>query len=175
MSDFNTILNIVNTNIYQYLRVQDGKNLQYTCKDIAQLIDEIRNKPAFKSDPTGCAPFNQDIYTWNEYTDEVYLFGERIIDIPRGNLEYYGMNSPNSRRWYEQNGIPFVLKYEVISRTSFYVEDEGMDYHDDQIAIVDTESDAKEIIDIIWQGRYKEMRNKNDMSLYPSRYPKYDY
>jgi hypothetical protein len=85
------------------------------------------------------------------------------------------MNSPNSRRWYEQNGIPFVLKYEVISRTSFYVEDEGMDYHDDQIAIVDTESEAKEIIDIIWQGRYKEMRNKNDMSLYPSRYPKYDY
>ena len=52
MSTINTILYVVNTNIYRYLRVQDGKNLQYTCKDIAQIIAEIRNKPAFKSRAT---------------------------------------------------------------------------------------------------------------------------
>ena len=52
MVSINDILYIVNTNIYKYLRVQDGKNLQYTCKDIAQIITELRNKPAFKSDPT---------------------------------------------------------------------------------------------------------------------------
>ena len=63
MSHINNILYIVNTNIYKYLRVQDGKNLQYTCKDIAQIITELRNKPAFKSDPTMSAPFSPDIYT----------------------------------------------------------------------------------------------------------------
>jgi hypothetical protein len=63
MVSINDTLYIVNTNIYEYLRVQDGKNLQYTCKDIAQQIAELKNKPAFISDPTKSAPFKPDIYT----------------------------------------------------------------------------------------------------------------
>ena len=77
MSTINNILYVVNTNIYQYLRVQEGKNLQYTCKDIAQIIAEIRNKPAFKSDPTGCAPF--------QYNKVLEIFNTIVKDIDNRN------------------------------------------------------------------------------------------
>jgi len=110
MSTINTILYVVNTNIYQYLRVQDGKNLQYTCKDIAQIIAELRNKPAFKSDPTGCDPFSE-IYTEELEGKKAYLFG-KPIDRPNGTVTYEVMY-PNDFLYNDINYIRSVPKEQI--------------------------------------------------------------
>jgi hypothetical protein len=150
----NTILYVVNTNIYQYLRVQDGKNLQYTCNDIAQIIAEIRNKPAFKSDPTGCAPFSAEIYT-QDAKGNATLYGKPCKAVAGYDVKYHkigpskGLFASIMKKLGEPIVEPNVGKYKVYYNTLADPELSPWAYISHTLVIVDSKEEAIAIVSSI--------------------------
>jgi len=148
----NDILYIVNTNIYQYLRVQDGKNLQYTCKDIAQQIAELKNKPAFISDPTKSAPFKPDIYT------EDLEGNATLYELPLSYKPYekigYGKKKPGiiEKLLNPEASVKYAIYFYYYPPPNYYNKYEDMfdDIIQNQhLKTVNTEEEALIIVDAI--------------------------
>jgi len=160
MSTINTILYVVNTNIYRYLRVQEGKNLQYTCKDIAQIIAEIRNKPAFKSDPILCAPFQPDIYT-QDLEGNATLFGKPCKAVAGYDVKYFkirpskGLFASIMKKLGEPIVEPNVGKYKVYYNTLADPELSPWAEISHTLVIVDSKEEAIAIVSAISKANEK--------------------